>query len=231
MSARASPDILGALLDVTASAMGVLSQVRLDKSPRMADFALGGSGLPRIGSPPGTFLKAYMANRNDANTSIIENSAACDASGRADGHARSMGRQQQRAALRAEQTGRRKHAGSPGVARDPRKLSGDLRRMAQSLRDTGLDLDFGDRTGSGRQRRLIRIRRIVTSNPGVGEVPSAPYASAPDAIKSSELRGDRPMPFADGSRSADGYGRPADGYGPSRDRDPPGEPADKPRLT
>ena len=29
------------------------------------------------------------------------------------------------------------------------------------------------------------------------------------------------MPFADGSRSADGYGRPADGYGPSGDRDPP----------
>ena len=51
---QALPDILGAFLDVTASAMGVLPQVRLDKSPRMADFAAGGKRFAaRSGVPPG----------------------------------------------------------------------------------------------------------------------------------------------------------------------------------
>ena len=176
---QALPDILGAFLDVTASAMGVLPQVRLDKSPRMADFARWGEAVCRaLGSPPGRFLKAYMANRNDANTSIIESSQLAmhlgelmATQGAWEGNSKELLSELNKLADESTRKSRR-------WPETPRKLSGDLRRMAQSLRDTGLDLDFGDRTGSGRQRRLIRIRRIVTSNPGVGEVPSAPVRQA-----------------------------------------------------
>ena len=69
----AHPYILGGLLDAVSLGLRNLAQVRLDKSPRMADFARWAVACePAFGVPEGTFLAAYNDNRDNANQSAIE---------------------------------------------------------------------------------------------------------------------------------------------------------------
>ena len=69
----AHPYILGGLLDAVSIGLRNLAQVRLDESPRMADFARWAIACePGFGVPEGTFLLAYITNRDNANRSAIE---------------------------------------------------------------------------------------------------------------------------------------------------------------
>ena len=69
----ARPRILGALLDAVSAALRNLPTVRLERSPRMADFVkwitAAKSGL---GWEPGAFLAAYQENRRDVSESAFE---------------------------------------------------------------------------------------------------------------------------------------------------------------
>lgn len=68
-----SPLVLGALLDAVAAALGRRHEVKLDRLPRMADFALWLTAAePALGWPHGTFLAAYLANRKEANVAGLE---------------------------------------------------------------------------------------------------------------------------------------------------------------
>src|SRR5262249_26870331 len=58
------PCILGALLDAAAHGLRGLSGIRLERPPRMADFALWATACETAFWPPGTFLRAYNANRS-----------------------------------------------------------------------------------------------------------------------------------------------------------------------
>lgn len=63
----ARPRILGALCDAVAAGLRELPGVKLDRLPRMADFAKWAEACCRgLGYPPGAFLRAYDANRADA---------------------------------------------------------------------------------------------------------------------------------------------------------------------
>src|SRR3954452_10042827 len=68
----ARPQILGALLDGAAHGLRVLGCVRLDRLPRMADFALWATACETALWPAGTFARAYAANRRAAIETIIE---------------------------------------------------------------------------------------------------------------------------------------------------------------
>ena len=62
------PQILGALLDVVAVALRRLPSIKLSSLPRMADFALWATAAETaFGWPEGTFLAAYLGNRETAN--------------------------------------------------------------------------------------------------------------------------------------------------------------------
>lgn len=62
----ARPAILGALLDGVSSALRRESSVKLERLPRMADFARWVTAAePGLGLPPGSFMKAYDTNRLD----------------------------------------------------------------------------------------------------------------------------------------------------------------------
>ena len=69
------PGILGALLTAVSSALKNFDTVKLDRLPRMADFAkwatAAGEGL---GWRPGDFSKAYQTNRDNANELALEGS-------------------------------------------------------------------------------------------------------------------------------------------------------------
>ncbi len=70
---RARPRILGALLDAVSSALRNLSTVRLDRAPRLADFAKWVTAAePGLCWDPGTFIAAYRHNRTDVAESAFE---------------------------------------------------------------------------------------------------------------------------------------------------------------
>jgi len=72
----ARPRILGALLDAVSRALANIATVRLDRAPRMADFAKWITAAePGLGWEPGAFLKAYRENRRD----VIEAAFEADA--------------------------------------------------------------------------------------------------------------------------------------------------------
>jgi hypothetical protein len=72
---EARPRILGALLNGVCSAIRNLPDVKLERRPRMADFAAFGVASEKaFGFADGAFMKAYEGNREAGNAVAIENS-------------------------------------------------------------------------------------------------------------------------------------------------------------
>ena len=70
---KARPLILGGLLDAVTVGLRNYDNIKLDRLPRMADFARWISACePGLGWPAGTFMEAYDRNRAEANTLAIE---------------------------------------------------------------------------------------------------------------------------------------------------------------
>jgi len=70
---HALPGILGALLDAVSTAVRHYDGTKLDRSPRMADFArLMAAAESGLGWEPGTFIAAYDANRQMTNEQVFE---------------------------------------------------------------------------------------------------------------------------------------------------------------
>jgi putative DNA primase/helicase len=70
---NARPRILGALLDAVSGALRNIGTVKLDRAPRMADFAKWITAAePGLGWEPGEFLAAYEGNRRDVVEAAFE---------------------------------------------------------------------------------------------------------------------------------------------------------------
>ena len=174
----AQPQLLGVLIDAVSRGLRQLPATRLDKLPRMADFALWATACETALWPAGTFRDAYAGNRDEAVDSVIE----ADPVGSA---IRSM------MTARTEWTGTatdlldaldkevgekvRKSKAWPSAAR---ALSGRLRRAATFLRKVGIDISFAK---EGRARtRIIRVSR----NPeNTAQKPSLPSATSACSAK------------------------------------------------
>jgi hypothetical protein len=66
------PRILGALLGAVVQGIKRLPEIRLDKLPRMADFALWATACEIALWPTGTFWSAYSGNRDEAAAGVID---------------------------------------------------------------------------------------------------------------------------------------------------------------
>jgi hypothetical protein len=165
----ARPRILGALLDAVASGLANEPNVCLKRVPRMADFAIWVSACePALGWAQGTFIEAYTANRASANDAAIEATivgpvlqAFMVARPSWQGSSTELLAELEK--ITDDRTRHRKEW--PG---SPRKLSGDLRRIAPNLRATGIDVSFSK---SG--KRLIHLGRISDDTDAVGAAPPA----------------------------------------------------------
>jgi hypothetical protein len=71
---EAHPHILGALLDAASVGLRRLPETKLERLPRMADFALWVTASETAFWPPGTFMAAYSGNLDEA----VENVIAAD---------------------------------------------------------------------------------------------------------------------------------------------------------
>jgi hypothetical protein len=153
----ARPLILGALLDAASHGLRTLSEVRLERLPRMADFALWATACEAAFWPAGTFLGAYEANRRAAIEGIIDADpvAACVREVMAECNSWTG------SATDLLRVGANRSEGifGTGWPKNPRALAGRLRRAQTSLRKLGIEIAFSreGRVGS----RVIRIRSTL----------------------------------------------------------------------
>jgi hypothetical protein len=181
--------ILGALLDAVAKGLVELPRTKLDKLPRMADFALWATACETALWPQGTFWSAYCGNRDDAVEGVIDADPIA-AAVRALTVARTewTGTASELLGALAELAGERvaKYKTWPD---SPRALAGRLRRAATFLRKIGIEIGF-DREGRARTR-IIHIT-TGSADPAperIGAQSSAPSASSAPAPKSNPANG------------------------------------------
>jgi hypothetical protein len=174
---RERPAILGVLLDAVAYGLREEPRTRLERVPRMADFALWAHACEGALWVPFTFLGAYNDNRNEALETVID----------ADLFAQ---------ALRRYVTACREWTGTAGELLgaltistpdaersgkswppDATRVSGHLRRILPSLRRIGIKVEFSE---PKKRPRLIRIKAQVEqggdSASAVSPVSAPPFA-------------------------------------------------------
>ena len=173
------PRLLGVLLDAVAKGLAELPRTRLDKLPRMADFALWATACETALWPKGTFWSAYCGNRDEAVDGVIDADPIA-AAVRALMQSRTewTGTASELLGALAEMAGERV-AKSKTWPDSPRSLAGRLRRAATFLRKVGIDIGF-EREGRARTR-MIRITTAAPENRGVQ--PSASSAPPADPAK------------------------------------------------
>lgn len=162
------PRILGALLDRVSAGIKAFAETRLERLPRMADFAKWAAACERGAGEPRGFLAAYLSNQTEAHEQALEASPLVEP-------------------LRALLAGRGFWEGTAGELlaaldreapvprpRDwptkPNVLAGHLRRIATDLRRVhGITISAHRRHGG---RRVVRI-----TTPTTGGISSSPIVT------------------------------------------------------
>ncbi len=209
---NARPRILGVLLNAVVGGLRQIeSGIRLERKPRMADFALWGvaAEVP-LGFEPGAFMAAYTKNRTDNNALALESSPVASAimalmtsSTRWSGTATEL---LDRLAPLAGEAARQKSWPADGA-----RLRKALPRVMPNLREAGVHIHVGGREGKS-ARRVIRIERVEVGQDTVSTVSSisesgAEAASSPQPAEipsalPSAVNASKHEP-ADGTDSAD----------------------------
>ncbi len=166
------PRILGALLDAVVHGLRRIDQVRLNRLPRMADFALWAAACETAFWPAGTFARAYAANRRAAIESIIEADPVATCVRTIMGERSSWSGSASDLLRLCADSAREDISASPPWAKNPRVLAGRLRRAQTFLRMLDIEIAFAREGREG--ARMIRMSTIRnTSVPA----PSEPIAT------------------------------------------------------
>lgn len=204
------PRLLGVLLDAVAKGLSELPRTRLEKLPRMADFALWATACETALWPSGTFWSAYCDNRDEAVDGVIDADPIA-AAVRALMQTRTdwTGTASDLLGALAETAGERV-AKSKTWPDSPRALAGRLRRAATFLRKVGIDIGF-EREGRARTRM---IRMTSSGQLAAAEIQgarrSASSAPSADPMKANSGNGFRTQDLRtlgnpeDGSRGENG---------------------------
>lgn len=171
-----APEILGAILDAASCALRNHKQVTIPRVPRMADFAVWATAAePALGWNEGTFIKAYLLNRQEVVACTLE----ADLVGSAvrtfmDSREAWEGTATELLNLLDDQIDERVRKGK-GWPSKANVLSEKLKRSAPALRTEGIEVDLGGRSN---RRKFIRIekgaKKIVTIVTGaISEMQSA----------------------------------------------------------
>ncbi|PZN98322.1 MAG: hypothetical protein DCF30_14380 [Hyphomicrobiales bacterium] len=148
------PQILGALLDLMATAVDRLPTLKTNRLPRMAGFARIGIAIEHVFGPPGCFMEAYNRNRSMSSAILAESDPIVSAitklihdNGPWNGTATDLAR-----ALEPRMV--------PPKRLDPAALAGRLRRLAPVLRSNGVGVEF-ERVGKDRTRTIAITKRAA----------------------------------------------------------------------
>jgi hypothetical protein len=160
----ARAEILGALFDAVSCALRELPHVRLDRLPRMADFALWSTAAERgIGWEPGSILELYRANCEDAVEIVLDADPVAQglqAIVPNDGDEWSGTATELLAVIEGKVSDAvRKSRSWPHLAN---QLGGRLRRVMPALRLHGVEIAFAKHGSGNNARRLVFLRRRTT---------------------------------------------------------------------
>jgi hypothetical protein len=189
---QARPAILGALLDIVATALTREADVQLTHAPRMADFARWAVAAEAACSwPAGTFMSAYDSNCEQAAEATLDGDPVADL-------ARTLVKTDANWTGTASDLLKALNAKTPEPTQrqadwftKPRQVGDELRRLAPALRHVGIDVRF---VKVGRQRtRTIELEKFCKSA-------SAASARADSLNESGRHRADEP---ALGARARD----------------------------
>lgn len=198
---EARPAILAALFDAVAGALRSAGSVRLEGMPRMADFAVWATAAEEsLGWEPGTFMAAYVGNRQEAADTAL------DADPVAGAVLELMSDREEWTGTASElwtalgelvEEGVRHTKAWPGA---PNALTGRLKRLAPTLR--GIGIEYGeDRSGRAR-KKLLAKKKPVKDRHDRHHRHNEEFSA-----KESQMRGDGP---GDGLSVSDGPHRHGD---------------------
>jgi len=160
------PVVLGALLDAVARGLHELPNVRLERLPRMADYATWLAACePALSVPAGTMVAAYTRGRHSMTATTIEASAVASAllawfADRAE-EATWQGTVGELLAALADRVPDAVRHDRHRWPQSPRGLAGALRRLAPALRSVGVQTGWGQHPGSRGGARYVTIARVV----------------------------------------------------------------------
>ena len=191
---RECAGILGALFDAVSGTLARFPGTRLDRKPRMADFATWATAAEEpLGLDRGAFLTAYRSSHADAAQEALEAEPVGPAilqfgheeldEGPWTGTSKDLLAKLEKAV--PETT--RKLQGWP---KSPRGLSGKLRRIAPLLRESGIDLSFLQKRSGG--QRLFTISRTTA------DLTVTTDTTARDQLKTDAIQDVTPGPDVDG---------------------------------
>ena len=182
------PRILGVLLDAIVMGLNRLPHTRLERLPRMADFALWAAACESAFWSAGTFEAAYRTNRDEAVDSVIDaDPVASTIRSMMVGRPNGAGTASDLLVVLARAAGERVSK-SKGWPDTPRALAGRLRRAVTFLRKISIDVKFS-RDGGRTRARMIRIAAIDAAS-GIDDAeiqPSAPAASVASVATSDQM--------------------------------------------
>lgn len=204
------PRILGVLLDAVAKGLAELPHTKLERLPRMADFALWATACETALWPAGTFWSAYCGNRDEAVEGVI------DADPIAAAVRTLIAERTMWTGTASELLGALGQVAGERVAKaktwpdSPRALAGRLRRAATFLRKIGIEIGFG-REGRARTRVIhISTGDEPVAQESAGAQPSAPSGPTADQLRDYPLNGFASATARTGDAAEDGAdaGRP-----------------------
>ena len=169
----ARPRILGALLNAVASALAHVGDVRLDRLPRMADFATWVvAAEPALPWDSGAFIRAYTENQEAANEMTLEASpvaAAIRSLDSFEGTATEL-------LAKLDDLINDKISALKTWPKSGRALANALRRLAPSLAAVGQEVTFvrPSRKTDGQRLIVIATRPVSTGDPSSPSSPSSP---------------------------------------------------------
>jgi len=152
------PKILGALFDALSSALARIGELRLERKPRMADFALRATAAEQaLGFGNGAFMERYAGNRAEAVQETLDADPVASAiqsflesidDTHWEGSCKELLERLKPVAGEAVQKTRE-------WPRSPRGLSSRLRRLVTFLREAGIEVTFPPRGTSGHRTVVI----------------------------------------------------------------------------
>jgi hypothetical protein len=198
------PRILGVFFDAVAKGLAMLPHTKLEKLPRMADFALWAVACETAIWAEGTFWSAYSGNRDEAVDDVI------DADPIAAAVRTLMASQTEWTGTASELLGALGEAADERTVKSktwpdsPRALSGRLRRAATFLRKIGIEISF-DREGRARTRtiHITTIGKPFALEKG-GAQPSASSAPSAFSTNANSVNGRVAAPLRTVVKRADG---------------------------
>jgi hypothetical protein len=201
------PRILGVLLDAVVQGLKRLPGTRMEKLPRMADFALWATACETALWPAGTFWSAYCGNRDEAVEGVI------DADPIASAVRAVMATRTEWTGTASDLLGALVEVAGERVAKSktwpdsPRALAGRLRRAATFLRKIGIEIGF-EREGRARTRTILIATTPSHAAPeNSGARPSASSAPSASAPKFNAANGFAAPPLRTVANDADGSDR------------------------